>query len=106
MRPPNKGVVDVRGNEIVYLRPLAGKDEQAVLMQGFSSSASDSEIVIENKKAGAGVKISTNRPLVRELLWSIRTVLAVEPYIAIDVQPGAEFSWTNGFQYYTLPAGK
>jgi hypothetical protein len=106
MRPPNKGVVDVRGNEIVYLRPLAGKDEQAVLMQGFSSSASDSEIVIENKKAGAGVKISTNRPLVRELLWSIRTVLAVEPYIAIDVQPGAEFSWTNRFQYYTLPAGK
>ena len=106
MRPPNKDVVDVRGNEIVYLRPLAGKDEQAVLMQGFSNNASDSEVVIENKKVGAGVKISTDRPLVRELLWSIRTVLAVEPYIAIDVQPGAEFTWTNTLKYYTMQAGE
>jgi hypothetical protein len=40
------------------------------------------------------------------LLWSIRTVLAVEPYIAINVQPGAEFTWKNTVQYYTLPAGK
>jgi hypothetical protein len=55
---------------------------------------------------GAGLKISTDRPLVRELLWSIRTVLAVEPYIAINVQPGAEFTWKNTVQYYTLPAGK
>ena len=106
MRPPDKNVIEVRGNEIAYLRPLSGKDEQAVLMQGFSDSASDSQIVIENKKVGAGLKISTDRPLVRELLWSIRTVLAVEPYIAINVQPGAEFTWKNTVQYYTLPAGK
>jgi hypothetical protein len=106
MRPPDKNVIEVRGNEIAYLRPLSGKDEQAVLMQGFSDSASDSQIVIENKKVGAGLKISTDRPLVRELLWSIRTVLAVEPYIAINVHPGAEFTWKNTVQYYTLPAGK
>ena len=106
MRPLNKGVVELRGNEVVYLRPLAGKDEQAVLMQGFSDSASDSEIVIENKKVGAGIRIRGDRPLVRELLWSIRTVLAVEPYVAINVQPGAEFTWKDMFEYYTLPAGK
>ena len=106
MRPPNKNVVEVRGNEIVYLRPLAGKDEQAVPMQGFSNSASDNEIVIENKKVGAGLKISTDQPLSLELLWSIRTVLAVEPYVAIDIKPGAEFAWKDMFEYYTLPAGK
>jgi hypothetical protein len=105
MRPPNKDVVEVRGNEVVYLRPLEGKDEQAVLMQGFSNKTSDSEIVIENKKVGAGLKISGDRPLVRDLLWSVRTVLAVEPYIAIDIQPGAEFTWKDMFEYYTLPKG-
>jgi hypothetical protein len=106
MRPPDKNVVEVRGNEIVYLRPLAGKDEHAVLMQGFGTGASDNEIVIENKKVGAGLKISTDQPLLRELLWSIRTVLAVEPYIAINIQPGAEFVWNDKFEYYTLTAGK
>jgi hypothetical protein len=65
-----------------------------------------SEIVIENKKVGAGLKIAADRPLIRNLLWSVRTVLAVEPYIAIDVQPGAEFTWKNTFDYYTLPATK
>jgi len=106
MRPPDKNVVEVRGNEVVYLRPLAGKDEQAVLMEGFSDSASDSEIVIENKKVGAGLRISTDRPLVRDLLWSIRTVLAVEPYVAINIQPGADFTWKNTIEYYTLSANK
>ncbi len=106
MRPLNKGVVELRGNEVAYLRPLAGKDEQAVLMQGFGDSASDSEIVMENKKVGAGIRIRGDRPLVRELLWSIRTVLAVEPYVAINVQPGAEFTWKDMFEYYTLPASK
>jgi hypothetical protein len=62
--------------------------------------------VIENEKVGAGLKINGNRPLSRELLWSIRTVLAVEPYVSIDVQPGAEFTWSNTFDYYTLPAAK
>jgi hypothetical protein len=40
------------------------------------------------------------------LLWSIRTVLAIERSIAIDIQPGAEFTWKNTFEYYTLPTNK
>ena len=62
----------------------------------------DAEIVIENKKVGAGLKITADRPLLRSMLWSVRTVLAVEPYIALDIQPGAEFTWKNTFEYYTL----
>jgi hypothetical protein len=33
-------------------------------------------------------------------------VLAIEPYIAIDIQPSAEFTWKNMFEYYTLPKEK
>jgi hypothetical protein len=105
-RPPNKELVEVRGNEVVYLRPLKGEEEAVVFLQGFSDSPKDTEIVMENKKAGAGVKISGDRPLTRSFIWSIRTVLAVEPYIAVNVQPGAEFTWKNTFEYYTLPAAK
>ena len=105
-RPPNKEQAEIRGNQVVYMKPLSGQDEVAVFLQGFSNSAKDTEIVIENKKVGAGVKISGDRPLTRSMLWSIRTVLAVEPYIAIDIQPGAEFTWKDMLEYYTLPAGR
>jgi hypothetical protein len=105
-RPPDKNIVEVRGNEVVYLRPLAGKDEVPVFIQGFGNGANDSEIVIENRKVGAGLRISGDRPLARELLWSIRSVLAIEPYVSIDVAPGAEFTWKNTIEYYTLPAAK
>jgi hypothetical protein len=101
---PNKELVEVRGNEVVYKKPLTGEEEASVFLQGYGDSARDTEIVIENKKVGAGLKITGDRPLIRDLLWSIRTVLAVEPYIAIDVQPGAEFTWKDMFEYYTMPA--
>ena len=52
------------------------------------------------------MRITGDRALVRNLLWSIRTVLAVERYISIDIQPGAEFTWKNMFEYYTMLAGK
>jgi hypothetical protein len=103
-RPPNKELAEIRGNEVVYVKPLSGQDEVAVPMQGFSDNVKDAEIVIENKKVGAGVKITGDRPVTREILWSIRTVLAIEPYISVDVQPGAEFTWKDVFDYYTIPA--
>src|SRR5262249_21299784 len=103
-RPPNKELIDVRGNELVYAKPLSAEDQAVVLIQGFSDRAEDTEIVIENRKVGAGMKIRGDRPLVRDMLWSIRTVLAVEPYIAVNVQPGNEFTWKNVIEYYTMPA--
>jgi hypothetical protein len=105
-RPPNKELAEVRGNEVVYARPLSGQDEVAVFFEGFSNDAKDSGIVIENRKVGAGVKITTDHPLIRGLLWSIRTVLAPELYIAVNVEPGAEFTWKDTLEYYTMAPGK
>jgi hypothetical protein len=102
-RMPNKDLVVIQGNNLVYQKVLSGEEEAVVFIQGFSNKPEDTEIVIENKKAGAGLKISGDRPLIRHLLWSIRTVLAVEPYISIDVEPGNEFTWNNMFEYYTIP---
>jgi len=105
-RPPNPKLALIKGNQIVYTKQLSGEDQVAVPIQGFGDTAKDATIIIENRKVGAGVRITGNRPLIQDLLWSIRTVLADEPYIAIDVQPGAEFSWNNTLTYYTLPTGR
>jgi hypothetical protein len=105
-RPPKKEQAEIRGNEIVYKKTLSGEDQVAVPVEGFSDNAKDNQIVIENKKVGAGVRVSGDRPLIRNILWSIRTVLADEPYIAIDIQPGSEFTWKNTFEYYVMETGK
>ena len=105
-RPPRKELAEIRGNQIVYMRALAGEDQVAIPIEGFSDDVRDTEIIIESQKVGAGVRISGDRPLIRDLLWSIRTVLAIEPYIAINVRPGGEFTWKNTLDYYTIPAAK
>ena len=106
MRPPDKALAEVRGNQVVLMKQLSGSEEVAMPFRGFSDSANDTETIIENKKVGAGLKITGDRPLVMDVFWSIRTVLAVEPYIAINIQPGAEFTWKNMYEYYTLAATK
>jgi hypothetical protein len=104
-RPPNKELAEIRGNRIIYLKTLKGRDIVTSTLQGFSDSPKDNEIRIESTKLGAGMKISSDRPLVRESLWSIRSVVAMEPFIAIAIEPGGEFTWKSTYSYYTLPAG-
>jgi len=60
------------------------------------------EIGIDNRRIGAGVRIGVDRPLVRVFLWSIRSVLSIEPYVALRVEPGAEFTWELTYRFVSL----
>jgi hypothetical protein len=101
--PPNKELAEVRGGQVVYTRQLEAHDVVATPIQGFGSGANDNQIHIENSRLGVGMRIETDRPLAKESLWSIRTVIAMEPFVAIDVEPGKEFTWTSSYEYYLLP---
>ena len=103
-RPPNKELAEIRGNEIVYLKTLENRDVVAFPLEGFGDSVKDHEIRIENSKLGAGMRISTDRPLSSESLWSIRTVIAMEPFVSVMIEPGNEFTWKSTYSFYTLPA--
>jgi hypothetical protein len=101
-RPPDKRLAEVRGKRFVFLKTLEGQETVAASFSGFSSSAADYNITIENSKVEAGMKITGDRPLSEEHLWSIRSVLAMEPYIHMVVEPGKQFTWTYTYSYYTL----
>jgi hypothetical protein len=103
-QPPKQTLAEIRGNQIVYLHTLEKHDIAATPLQGFRDTAEDHQIRIENRKLGAGLKISADRPLSSESLWSIRTVIAMEPFISIAIEPGSEFTWKSTYSYYTLPA--
>jgi hypothetical protein len=102
-KPPDKELAEIQGSKIVYLKTLKDRDTVATPVQGFSNTVADHQIRIENRTAGAGMSIQADRPLFSESLWSIRSVLAMEPYIAISVEPGQEFSWKTTYEYFTLP---
>ena len=105
-RSPEKELAEVEGgSKIVYLRTLKDRDVVAMPIQGFGSSPKDNVIRLENSRLGAGVRIEGDRPLQKESLWSIRTVVAMEPFVSVVVEPGDEFSWKSVYEYYTVAAG-
>jgi hypothetical protein len=102
-QPPEKDLAEIQGNRIVYLNTLKDRDRVATPLQGFSDKVEDHQIRIENRALGAGMTIQGDQPLFSESLWSIRSVLAIEPFIAISVEPGQEFSWNTTYSYYAIP---
>jgi hypothetical protein len=103
-RPPNKDLAEIRGNRIVYLKELENRELVATPVRGFGESLKDHEIRIENARLGVGMRITGNRPLSDASLWSIRTVLSIEPFVSMTIDPGAEFTWLTSYEFYTLPA--
>jgi len=104
-RPPNKDLAEIRGNQIIYLKTLEKQEVVTAPLRGFSDSPKDNEIRIENDRLGAGMSITGDRPLSSESLWSIRTVIAMEPFVSVTIEPAKEVTWKSTYNYYTLPAG-
>lgn len=102
--PPGLELAEIRGSQFVYLKTLRGEDTVETPMEGFGGDSKDNEIRIENRKVGAGMLIKGDHPLSSLNLWSIRTVLAIEPFIAMSVDPGHKFTWTISYMYYSLPS--
>jgi hypothetical protein len=103
---PISDAAEVRGEHLVFNRPLAGRDVVYAGIAGFSQKSCDNEVRLENTRLGAGMTVRGNRPLSHMALWSIRSVLAVEPFIAMKVAPGEEFDWNVTYDYYTFTPRK
>lgn len=97
-----KPMADVQGQSLVYARELQKGESVFSELQGFGETAKDYDIHIENRKAGAGVRITGDRPLAKVVFWSIRTTLCPEPYIQMRIEPGKESRWKISYDFYTL----
>jgi hypothetical protein len=101
-RLPPADMAEVRGKEIVYLKDLTGTQTVSVPMAGFGPTPADYDFRVEHTKAGAGLRITADRPLSNATLWSMRATMGLEPFIAIGLDPGQEFTWTLTYSYYVL----
>ena len=101
-KPVNTALGSVDGKSIKYRKQMQGRDLFGVGIEGFGKTADDYKITIENRHVGAGMKITGDQPLESEELWSIRSILAMEPFIHMSIEPGKDFTWKYIYDYYTI----
>src|SRR5581483_2920049 len=95
------GLGQIRGKELVFPKELRGSDTFYSEFTGFGTTADDYQIRIENTNSGAGVLIRGALPLASLGVWAVRTVVAPEPYVDINVPTGSQFQWAYTYSFYT-----
>jgi hypothetical protein len=99
-----RGLAEVRGKQVVYLKELAEGQSAGAALTGFGAEAGDYDIRFENRRAGAGARITADRPIDSLYFWTARTTVCPELYIRLRIEPGRETSWRIRYEFYTLPA--
>ena len=95
-------LAEIHGNQLRFSKQFDGSDTFYGEFKGFGNTAKDYEIRVENRKTGAGVEIHGDRPLVNLGVWAVRTVVAPEPYIEMNIPSGKEFIWTYTYRFYSV----
>jgi hypothetical protein len=98
-KPPAVDLVRIEGKTLTYLRPMADKERLSFPVTGFGATASDYDFQIADTRTGAGVRITGDQPVTRINIFSIDRVQSVEPYIAIDLPPGAQKTWRYAYTF-------
>jgi hypothetical protein len=95
-----RGLAEIRGNQIVYLKELAPRETVLTDLEGYSNKAADYDIRVENRATGAGVRQTSDRSMSKLAFWSIRTTACPEAYIDLRVEPGSSASWRITYEFY------
>lgn len=99
VKPFANDTAQVQASTIVYKHEL--EKGQSVYAQ--FEGAEQYEVHMEHGKAGAGVRITGDRPIQKLVYWSIRTTFCPEAYVDVSAQPGRESKWKYTYTFYTLP---
>ncbi|MEZ4828702.1 MAG: hypothetical protein R3C61_20820 [Bacteroidia bacterium] len=95
----------IEGNQIVYTKALVGNEHLFFrTIQGFSNRAEDYDVIIENQKTGAGVRITSDHPISKFVFWSAPKTICPEPYIHLKIEPGQTITWKIMYEFYALDA--
>lgn len=90
----------LEGRKLQYLTELQKGQSVFSEMEGFGAEAGEHAFRVENRRTGAGVRVSGDRPLWKVIFWSIRTVLSPEPYVKVVAEPEQTASWKSRYEFY------
>jgi hypothetical protein len=95
-----KGVAEIRGNDFFYLKEFERRQTLQTDIEGFGATARDFDFRVENRKTGAGVRETGDRPISKIVFWSAGITVCPEAYVDLRVEPGTESSWRIAYEFY------
>lgn len=96
---PDASLAEISNNRVIYKKNMTNEQRVQTVITGFGDSAADNSFHIYSRGPGAGLTIKGNQPLTRALLWSIRPVMAIEPFVKMSIAPGETFKWSYRYTY-------
>jgi len=97
---------EVRDRQVVFLKPLLRSKSVWIEMEGMMGTALDNAVVIENRKTGASLKITGDRPVVTYRFWAAPLAACPEPFVAVKVAPRATITWSNTYTFHVRQVPK
>jgi len=95
-------IAHVEGKSIIYKRALEKKENVfSAGLKGLTSSPKDYNLLIENVKTGAGVRITGDQPIEKLVYWACATTACPEPYIKLNVELGKVVKWNIHYEFVT-----
>lgn len=94
-------MVAVSANRLNYRGPI----DRPVRMQlkGFGPGAADHDFRVENRRTGAGVRVTADKPLSDFVFWTSPRTTCPEAYIHVHATRGRPMAWQTIYDFYSLP---
>ena len=90
----------LKNGTIVYQQALPAHGSAATYITGFDPNASGYRIRVEDTVSKTGIEQTADRPMEKFYLWSIRSTVAPEAYIHLEIPPGKSESWTIRYKLF------
>lgn len=94
-----KGLMEFKDNNLYFIKYLENTAAY-VEFKDVSKKVEDNQFTVTNKKSGAGVTFSLDKPLFRVAFWANKNTLCPENYIQLSAAPGEEEAWTSSYKLF------
>jgi hypothetical protein len=94
-KEPNRlgDVAEVRGHKILFHRDIEPGKDLFVALGGVRGETRENGVLIQNLRTGAALDIRGDTPISKFSFYAAPTAVCPEPFIPIDLKPGAEQQW-------------
>lgn len=98
----SKGLAEINGNEIRYLRSAQEKDRVSIDNIECAGTLEENVMEVHFGNANAGVRVRGDKPLLKAVYWSNKKMVCPEPFVKIDLMPNQEMSWKFVYDFFEL----
>jgi hypothetical protein len=95
---PLKDVARIDGRTLVYQRALEPEEVFSTPFAVGPQTGSTYDLSVRDGR-GAGYRVQGDQPLSSLQLWSIRSIVAFEPFVTLKVEPKQTTTWTYRYSY-------